>query len=1109
MLFVGGVLTTAYAQQLNSSAPLTPDTIAQLSQNVNHSVIVVMKNHYTGDAALNDQQPLMDELHQVRATHVKQFRLVNAFAATVSEGEVQRLKVNPATEQVFSDTVIRKKATQSSSSIPQAISANVSANDIPGACNATAKGQLEPESLQVTNTQSDDPTALTARSLGFTGAGVKVAWIADGVDPNNWNFLRADGTSVFADYEDFSGDGPNAQTGGAEAFLDSNSIAGQGLQVRDVSMYSAEPDDTPCNIRIGGVAPGASLFGMKAFSDFGFTTESGILQAIEYAVLTDHVDVLNESFGGNDYPDIGTQDITKLFNDAAVGLGVTVVVSSGDAGSTNTIGSPATDPAVIDAGASTTFRIYAQTNEGVARDFATTGWLDDNISALSSSGFTQTGRTIDLVAPGDLGWVSCDASSTYLDCVNDVGAPTDVLVEGGTSMSAPLTSGAAALVIQAYRSTHGGQSPSPALIKQILTSTATNLGVPGVEQGSGLLNTYRAVLLAESIGLRNATGSSLIFSQSQLNAVDSPGTPESWPVTVTNVSKSSQTVSVAGKTFGPQENVQKGTVVLNAGSPTVELWSGVVEPYARVNFNVPAGSDRLDASIAFPIGNSCCAGHLTLIDPNGKYAAYSLAQGVSGYGNVDVREPAAGTWTAVIFDDLPVVEHTAVPVLWQVYTQSFVPFGSVSSSSFTLAPGASRNLNLSATTPAAAGDADGSFVFTSTGDGTDAYVGAESNSIAVTLRSLIEPNGGGSFSGVVTGGNGRAPGEGQVAYYEFNVGSGHTSIMANVSVPDAQAPPIAAYLINPSGVAVGFGSNYSSSQPQSQPLTAYTLNPEPGLWTLIVDFTQQDYSNEYALSQPFSGNIQFDGGNASVQGLPDGGWVRLEAGVPVTVPVTVTNRGAGPETVFVDARLNSETSTPLASQFGLPGNYDYTLPLSPVNPYPVYLVPSETSSLFVSADGSVPVEFDFSPFNGDPDVLGSAVGGDKAIGFYIAPGGVVQNGYWEAIPSEIGPYPAGGAPAAETTVSMSARMKAFDPAVSSPTGDLWFYSVNAYYGGFAPVTLEPGQSQTIKVTITPSGAPGTLVSGTLYVDHWVQNLPPYGQTTGDEVAGFPYTYTIK
>ena len=86
----------------------------------------------------------------------------------------------------------------------------------------------------------------------------------------------------------------------------------------------------------------------------------------------------------------------------------------------------------------------------------------------------------------------------YADCINYAGNPTPVLAFGGTSESAPLTAGEAALVIQAYRQGHGGASPTPAVVKQIIVSTTDDIGSPADQQGAGLIDAYKAVQAAES-----------------------------------------------------------------------------------------------------------------------------------------------------------------------------------------------------------------------------------------------------------------------------------------------------------------------------------------------------------------------------------------------------------------------------------------------------------------------------------------------------------------------------------------------------------------------------------------------------------------------------------
>ena len=1108
ILGCGAAVSAALLSGGAFAGALTQAEVQKLGAGHAHPYIVIMKNQLSGAEALNDQTSVVSELAQVNAARVKQFRTVNSLAATVSDAEAEHLKTNPAVALVVPDVVIRRAARTTASS--PANGTSLTAHVIPGACGANGKVLLDPEALQTTNTASDDPSAKTARSLGFTGAGVKVAYIADGIDPNNVNFIRANGKSAFIDYQDFSGDGPGQPTSGDEAFLDANSIAGQGLVKYNVANFGAQPDPTACNIRIEGMAPGASVVGLNVFGTFEDTTESNFLEAIDYAVFVDHVDVLNESFGSNPFPDTTALDATKLFNEAAVKAGVTVTVSSGDAGYTNTIGSPATDPNVISAGASTAFRFYAQTNYAAARYFATTGWINDNISSLSSGGYTESGGTVDLVAPGDLGFASCDASAIFAGCTNFLGQSSIVEEAGGTSESAPLTAGAAALVIEAYRKSHHGASPTPALVKQILTSTATDLGAPATEQGSGLVNTYKAVLLAQSIdnGPWGAKGQSLLLSKTQLNGIGLPGSTQSWPVTVTNTGALPQLLAVSGRTFGPDANVQTGTVTLTDGtSPQFANFQGIQNNYGVFKFKVPSGQDRLDASLAYPApagASNNARVRLILIDPTGRLAAHSLPQGVGNYGNVDVRQPVAGTWTGVIFGDVATAGGTNGAVPWRVATEKFVPFAEVSPSLLFLAPGQSRTVEVSAKTPATPGDSSGSIVLTSTGGGFDPFIGFESNSIPVTLRSMVDVAHGGTFNGTLTGGNGRPNGEGQINYYEFKVPAGQTSIMANVSLTNDPQDPVGAYLVGPDGNSLGFGQN-SLGTTDVKSLTAYTLNPAPGTWTLVVDFAEPVVGNE--ISEPFSGSIKFNDVKATAAGLPNTKSISLAAGVPVTIPVTITNTGAAAEAYFVDARLNSATTIPLANVDPPPSSAGYALPLAGGGPE--WLVPTQTTGVWVTAAATLPIMFDFGANQGDPDLVGAPGANNTAAGSYTPAGGLIQQGVWYAEPDEIGPF-AQPAAAGLVNANMTVSTKPFDSAVTTAGGDLWTAALDpSVLSTFTPVVINPGESAVINVTITPTGTKGTVVSGYLYIDDLVGAVPPYGETTGDELAAIPYTYTIK
>ena len=328
-----------------------------------------------------------------------------------------------------------------------------------------------------------------------------------------------------------------------------------------------------------------------------------------------------------------------------------------------------------------------------------------------------------------------------------------------------------------------------------------------------------------------------------------------------------------------------------------------------------------------------------------------------------------------------------------------------------------------------------------------------------------------------------------------------------MSLTNDAADPVGSYLISPGGDTLGYGQNVNPiTGVSSLSSTAYTHNPVPGIWTLIVDFAEPVVGNE--ISQPFTGNIRFNQVRASASGLPNSGSIHLPAGTSVTVPVTITNNGAAPEAFFIDPRLNTTTILGLASL----SSDTVNLPMPSTAFPPVWLVPTETSSVSVSQSSSLPAMFTFFVSIGDPDIASATTGSlcsTTAIVSFTPPGGTVTAGIWYAQPSECGPYP-GPAPTGAASIAMTAQSKAFDPAVTSDTGDFWPTSINLATT-FSPIILNPGQTGTINVAITPSGASGTVVRGTLYVDDFATGTPTnYLYTeSGDELAAFPYSYTIK
>ena len=1100
-LIAGTMVPAGLAGASTTSAALSAAQVRALSRHATQSVIVVFKDQVPSlpanttfgaerqTAVREIQSQVVGQLRLLHAPDLHSYTLLNAVSATVSHAEEARLAASPGVAEVVPNATAHLEfTTPAPAASAQALSAGTRSASLPRTSTGNKVCQeegspaveLDPQALQTIRANSNVPNAApTAASLGITGAGVKVAFVAEGIDVDQPNFQRANGSHVIVDQADFTGEGVAANVSGGEASLDASSIAAQGNVVYTATFANGKT----CNFVVEGAAPGAELVSLKAFPSDHDSTSTSLLEAIDYAVTVEHVNVLSESFGYNPLPDT-MNDLIRQANEAAVAAGTVVDVSSGDAGPTSTQGSPSTDPAVISAGASTTYRVYAQEDIENYSAIGAKGWENDNASGLSSGGSTFDLKGPNLVAPGDLNWETCNPGpGSFGACVS-----------GGTSEAAPLTSATAALVIQAYRKTHAGATPTPALVKQIILSTTTDLGLPANQQGSGLLDSYKAVLEAESIGepASKAVGDTVALSTSDITATEPVDTSVVQPITVTNTGRTAQTVDLAGRILSAPS-----TLVSSSFKESGSSWGRVI------SFKVPSGVGYLDTHLATDPNPANGFVDIQLVDPSGRFAEAALTQGDSDTANAGVRLPEAGTWKAY-FEFAGATSSRAAPTQFVATAQRWTPFGTVTPSQVTVSPGQSAQVQATFVTPAAAGD-ESAAVSVTDGHGV-------ATSIPVGLRSLVPfTNGVGRFSTDLTGGNGRGGAPATVAYFAFDVAAGEPELNVNTAYKDGDFDNYSVYLVSPSGETLGHASNQlltggtvlNPTTSKTEPgAVSHVLSPPAGQWMLIVALTNPDSGP--LVSSPLTGTIDFDQVATTVTGLPDSSSTVIHDGQSRTAAITITNTSSVPQAYFLDARLDQTVTDSLTP---LTPSTDISLPLGTSAAIPQWIVPTDTTSVTATATANAPVTFDMSPYlgnfegelNGDPQV-GATSSADTATSTISAD--VLTPGDWNVDPALTGTFKS-PAPAATVNLAMTATTLAFDPAVQTTYGDLWSGNNTV-----TPVVVSPGQTITLYATIAPT-ATGT-VNGTLFVDT-ATDISPFGQAipVGDQIAAIPYSYRAK
>ncbi len=516
--------------------------------------------HAREATAASMQAPLVAQLKQVRATHLTTLSLLNAVAATMPAAEAQALSHTPGVKAVVPDgTIIIGDGTSTTKTVAASRVGEptmpATAADGQQLCNTSPrKPLLEPEALTSIHDASNNPNDPNEASAIATGQGVIVGNVDADSLAGNPNMIRPNGQHVVIDAPE-----PNENVFSDEFNGDVSTIAAQGtVTYTYASQLPFSNFPTNCSFRIVGDATGASLLSTGVFNDTNsldqiVAPESQVIAGLQQAV-NEGVNVVSESYGFGALPG-ANDDLLEPTNDAMVQAGVVVVESAGDSGSSGTVEAPADDPNIIDAAGTNDLRLLAQA------DGYTKGWEDDNMTTLSSGGTAPNGAVVDLAAPGYLALAAAGAGQV---------PPLPTEAFGGTSESAPFISGAAADVIQAYRDTHGGATPTPAQVKEILTSTATDIGADADQQGAGLLNVYAAVEAARQMPGTSETHSKapeLVANPTQLDVQGRGGSTVHQSVTLYNASSNTERVTGAYRVLGSETSLGK-PVTENVSAPS-------------------------------------------------------------------------------------------------------------------------------------------------------------------------------------------------------------------------------------------------------------------------------------------------------------------------------------------------------------------------------------------------------------------------------------------------------------------------------------------------------------------------------------------------------------
>ncbi|HEY0736770.1 MAG TPA: S8 family peptidase [Herpetosiphonaceae bacterium] len=367
------------------------------------------------------------------------------FVATLPGRAIARIGSNPAVKYIAPDALMLKT----------------------GAVDGSRLGTGYPQTVRATQ--------LWSGTRPLTGAGVGVAVIDTGIRAGLVDWRSASGASRLVAAVELSSTSDSLADGSGHGTHVAGIIGGNSWYSTNLAVRG----------KYVGIAPEANLISVKVADDNGMSYLSDVVRGIEWVIAnrqTYNIRVMNLSLISS-VAESSRTSILAAAVERAWFNGIFVVVASGNSGPNTMQYPPANDPFVVTVGAT--------------GPQSTTNPASPVLAPWSSYGTTQDGFSKpDVVAPGRyissvLASGECSLARSFPQRVVD----GTYIWMSGTSMSAPVVAGVAALAFQARPEWTNDQ------VKWLIQNTSTTFG--SAAPGARLVNATAIAGYAGTPGLAN------------------------------------------------------------------------------------------------------------------------------------------------------------------------------------------------------------------------------------------------------------------------------------------------------------------------------------------------------------------------------------------------------------------------------------------------------------------------------------------------------------------------------------------------------------------------------------------------------------------------------